>query len=168
MANPNAIDPNQPIVVSVLDRLLDDDPTSRADPTKSRGQYLADLRRALHRDIEGLLNTHQYCRPLPRDLSELNLSLLDYGMPHFLGLATATDAARAQFRVEIESLLRRFEPRFKRVSVTLIDNADSLERTLRFRIDALVHADPDPEPVSFDSLFEPVHRRFALTAPGRE
>jgi type VI secretion system protein ImpF len=159
------IDPNQPIVASVLDRLLDEDPQSSVDPPKSRGQHIADLRRQLQRDIETLLNAHQCSLPLPRELTELPRSLLDYGMPHFLGLVAASEQAREQFRANVELLLRRFEPRFKSVDVTLLENADNLERTLRFRIDALVHADPDPEPIRFDSMLEPVHRRFAVTAP---
>jgi type VI secretion system protein ImpF len=164
MATSNRIDPDQPLVVSVLDRLLDDNGQTAVEPARSRGQYLADMRAALRRDLETLLNTHQSWLAPPRDLTELGTSLLDYGMPHFLGLQVASDAAREQFRAEVEGLLRRFEPRLTRVSVALLENADNLERTLRFRIDALVHAEPDLEPVSFDSMLEPVHRRFAVTA----
>ena len=164
MAASNRIDPTQPLVASVLDRLLDDDPAAAADPPKSRGQYLVELRQRLRRDVEALLNTHQCWRALPRELSELRQSLLAYGMPNFLGLTATSKAAREEFRIEIETLLRDFEPRFKKVSVTLLANPDDIERTLRFRIDALVQADPDLEPVSFDSMLEPVHRRFAVTA----
>lgn len=164
MATSNRIDPDQPLVVSVFDRLLDDNVVTGIEPSKSRGQYLTDLRSALRRDLEALLNTHQSWVAPPDDLAELETSLIDYGLPHFLGLQVASDAAREQFRAEVEALLRRFEPRFTRVTVTLVDNADTLERTLRFRIDALVHAEPDLEPVSFDSMLEPVHRRFAVTA----
>jgi type VI secretion system protein ImpF len=164
MATSRRIDPTQPLVTSVLDRLLDDDPQAAVDPPKSRGQYLLELRQRLRRDVEALLNTHQCWRALPRELTELGKSLLSYGMPNFLGIATVGDAARTQFRLDIEALLREFEPRFKKVSVTMLENPDNLERTLRFRIDALVQADPDLEPVSFDSMLEPVHRRFAVTA----
>lgn len=164
MADPAArrIDPDQPLLSSVLDRLLDEDPQSPTAPAKSRGQHLAELRQALRRDLEHLLNTHQCCLALAPELRELPLSLLDYGMPHFLGLTAAEASAREQFRIQVETLLRRFEPRFKRVAVTLLANADQLERTLRFRIDALVHADPEPESISFDSMLEPAHRRFAV------
>ena len=168
MATSSRIDPDQPLVVSVLDRLLDESTASAVEQPKPRGQYLADLRAALRRDLEELLNTHQSWVTPPPDLNELNTSLIDYGMPHFLGMQVASDAAREKFRGEVELLLRRFEPRFARVNVVLVDNAESLERTLRFRIDALVHAEPDLEPVTFDSMLEPVHRRFAVTAPARE
>jgi type VI secretion system protein ImpF len=35
------------------------------------------------------------------------------------------------------------------------ENSDALDRTLRFRIDALLYAEPAPEPVVFDSQLEP-------------
>jgi type VI secretion system protein ImpF len=38
--------------------------------------------------------------------------------------------------------------------VTLLTNAEPLDRTLRFRIDALLYADPAPEPVVFDSVVQ--------------
>ena len=39
--------------------------------------------------------------------------------------------------------------------VNLIDNADRLETTLRLRIEAVVHAEPAPESVTFDTLVDP-------------
>lgn len=166
MATSDRIDRDQPLVVSILDRLLDADTATAVEPLKSRRQYLTDLRSALRRDLEDMLNTHQSCLTLPPDLSELNTSLINYGIPHFLGLQVASDAAREQFRAEIEALLRHFEPRFKRVSVTLNEASENLDRTLRFRIDALIYAEPDLEPISFDSMIEPVRRRFSVaTSP---
>jgi type VI secretion system protein ImpF len=162
-----SIDPNQPLLASVLDRLLDDEPERSVDPPKSRGQYLDELRKAVRRDIEALLNTHRYCLPLPPGLVELDNSLIDYGMANFLGLTAASDEAREEFRGEVEAMIRRYEPRFERVSVTLLQNAQKFERTLRFRVDALMYADPAPEPVSFDSALSPADNRFAVTAADR-
>ncbi len=38
-----------------------------------------------------------------------------------------------------------------------------LDRTLRFRIDALMYADPAPEPIVFDSVLDPASRQVAVT-----
>ncbi|HEX4112758.1 MAG TPA: type VI secretion system baseplate subunit TssE [Stellaceae bacterium] len=168
MATAKRIEATQPLVASILDRLLDEDELGAGDPERQRSHYVADLRLGLRRDVEALLNTHQCWLNLPGELTELRTSLLDYGMPHFVGLAVVADAAKEQFRTEVETLLRRFEPRFKRVVVTMVANADSQERTLRFRIDALVEADPAPEAMSFDTMLEPVHRSFAVTAADRD
>jgi type VI secretion system protein ImpF len=40
------------------------------------------------------------------------------------------------------------------VRVTLIDPADSLDGTLHLHIDALLHAEPAPEPVAYDTVVE--------------
>jgi type VI secretion system protein ImpF len=49
------------------------------------------------------------------------------------------------------------------VSVDLASSADTTDRTLRFRIDAVLRADPVPEPVVFDSTMEPSTGMFAVT-----
>ena len=44
----------------------------------------------------------------------------------------------------------------------LLKNPDPLDRALRFRIDALLHADPAPEPVVFDSELKPLTASFEV------
>ena len=68
-------------------------------------------------------------------------------------LAAAHD--RERFCRTLERVIRYFELRFKRVTVEMLENTDPTDRTLRFRIDALLHAEPAPEPVVFDSAMEP-------------
>ena len=71
---------------------------------------------------------------------------------------------REHFRAVIEATIRRFEPRFRSVTVRLLDNTEGLDRTLRLRIDALMHAEPAPEPMTFNSVLEPVSRSFSVTS----
>jgi len=163
MASATDVRPDQPLLPSVLDRLLDVAAGAAAAPSAGDTSYLADLQSALRRDLEALLNTHQYCRSLPRELTELSVSLLEYGMPHFLGLSAASSGEREKFRASVEAQLRRFEPRLQGMRIALLDNSDSLDRTLRFRIDALMRVEPEPEPVSFDSILESAVRRFSVT-----
>jgi type VI secretion system protein ImpF len=65
---------------------------------------------------------------------------------------------RNQFTRKLEQTLRQFEPRFKSVKISFLDNSDNNDRTLRFRIDAVIYADPLPEVVVFDSVLESVTR----------
>jgi len=153
---------DQPLLPSVLDRLLDDRPDQRQDPPKGRGQHLTELRDAVRRDLEALLNSHRRCISPPAGLDELDLSLVEYGIPDFLSANAAAESAREEFRLSLEEAIRRFEPRFKTVRVTLADDNSQLERTLRFRIDALMYADPAPEPISFDSLLDPANQSFSV------
>ena len=39
-----------------------------------------------------------------------------------------------------------------------LNNIENDDRTVRFRIDAILHADPAPEVIIFDSVLEPVSR----------
>ena len=57
-------------------------------------------------------------------------------------------------RREVEETIRRFEPRFISLKVQLLDSTDPLTGTLRLRIDALLDADPAPEPVGFDTVLD--------------
>jgi len=141
------------VLPSVLDRLLD----AGATPVgaRSRGQQLNELRDAVRRDLEALLNAHRYPHAPPPDMPELQRSLLQYGVPDFLTINAGAADAREEFRLALEETIRRFEPRFKSVSVTLVGDHNPHDRTIRLRIDALMYAEPVPDAVSFDSVIDP-------------
>lgn len=163
MTPPNH-DPGAPVQATVLDRMIDDDPDVRVEPPRNLRQSLRDLKASIRRDLENLLNTRLRCKPWPKGLDQLDRSLLSYGVPDLTGASLASANARRDFLRTIEAAIRRCEPRFKSVKLTFPDDGSSLERTLHFRIEALVAADPVPESVVFDSELEPLSRSFALTA----
>lgn len=144
---------DQPLLPSVLDRLLDDDPGVTREPPKSRHQVLREMKQSLRRDLENLLNTRRRAASWPAHLGELEVSLANYGVPDITAADLGGATGREQFRQIVESVLSRFEPRFKSVRVEML-NPNPADRTLRFRIDALVHAHPAPEEVVFDSALE--------------
>ncbi len=160
------VDLDLPLQPSVLDRLIDEDPDRQSDQPKSRGQSLAELRAAVRRDLEAILNTRHRCRSWPAALTELERSLLNYGIPDFTSAFMGTEASREWFREAVEDAIRRCEPRFQRVDVRLMDNADRLDRTIRFRVEALIHADPAPEPIVFDSTIEPSTHNISVVSRG--
>jgi type VI secretion system protein ImpF len=156
------INSNQPLLPSVLDRLLDDRPDQKHDQERSRGQNLAALRDAMRRDLEALMNTRRRCISPPAGLKELETSLVEYGIPDVLSASAGSEEVREGLRRSIENVIRRFEPRFKTVTVKLLGDAPQQDRTLRFRIDALMYAEPAPEFVSFDSLLDPATSNFSV------
>jgi type VI secretion system protein ImpF len=158
---------DQPLVPSILDRLLDDEPDNRHELPKSRNQILREMKLSVRRDLENLLNTRWRCLDWPPDLDELDVSLVTYGLPDFTGTGMATAQQREQLRRVVEQAVRKFEPRFKSAKVVLLENPDELDRTLRFRIDALLYAEPAPEPVVFDSQLEPVTSTFEVGSDTR-
>mgnify|MGYP001176760216 CR=1 FL=1 len=156
------IQSDQPLIPSVLDRLLDDDPGVSREPPRSRNQILRDLKQAVRRDLENLLNTRRRCATWPENLTELQRSLVNYGIPDLTGASLGSASGRQQFCEIIEQVIRQNEPRFKTVKVKPLENTERLDRTLRFRVDALLRADPAPEPVVFDSSLEPGTGNFAV------
>jgi type VI secretion system protein ImpF len=153
---------DQPLVPSVLDRLLDYEPEVKRELPKSRHQVLRDLKQSVRRDLENLLNSRQRCLAYPPALKELKQSLVNYGIPEFLGTNLTASQDRESFCRTLQTVVQQYEPRFKSVKVILLTNAEPLDRTLRFRIDALLYADPAPEPIIFDSMLEPASGSVAV------
>jgi type VI secretion system protein ImpF len=154
----------QDLVPSVLDRLVDTQPGVSTEAQVNRSTRLAQLKEAVKRDLEWLLNTKRTAVEIPADLRHLHSSLLTFGIPDFThaGLNRPDDRRALQQAVEI--VVRRFEPRLRDVEVTLIDGREN-ERGLRFRIDAKLDVEPAPEAVSFDSVLDLTTKSFAIT-PG--
>jgi type VI secretion system protein ImpF len=152
----------QPLVPSVLDRLLDDDPGVRREPAKNRHQVLRELKQSVRRDLENLLNTRVRCQAGPPHLKELTQSLINYGLPDFSGAGLGVAQDRDAICEILQTVIRQGEPRFKSVDVQILGNPEPLDRTLRFRIDALLIADPAPEPIVFDSILKPATGDFEV------
>ena len=142
---------DQLLLPSVLDRLIDNDPQVRQETPGNRSQLLRELKHAVRRDLENLLNTRIRCVPWPPELTELKQSLVSYGIPDLTGTPLASSKEREEFRRTILSVILLYEPRLKKLSVRLHDQAEAIDRTIRFHIEAMLQAEPAPEPVAFDS-----------------
>lgn len=151
---------------SILDRLIDNDPSNRVEVDPDQHQKLKELRQSVRRDLENLLNTRMRIAEPDDKYVNLKHSLLNYGLPDLATVNISNVDKRREFVQQLERLLLDFEPRFKTVSVNYQENSDSVERTLRFRIDATLYADPSPEVVIFDSVLEPVSRTVNVEEAG--
>ncbi|WP_270938770.1 type VI secretion system baseplate subunit TssE [Falsiroseomonas oryzae] len=138
----------------LLDRLLDDAPDKARDPVLSNAEVLNRLRESVRRDLQSLLNARRRWRSWPASLRELATSPVGFGLPDFSSGAFGDPARRELLRREVEETIRRFEPRFLSLKVQLVDGEDALSGTLRLRIEALLDADPAPEPVGFDTFVD--------------
>ena len=123
------IEPNREVLISVLDRLFDDDPDVRQDPAHASRSILRDLRASVSRDLETLLDTRRRALLFPEELKETRGSVLAFGVPDMTGPNMDSRAARMQFLRRIEEVVQRFEPRFKRVKVIHTETQDPLDRT---------------------------------------
>jgi len=151
---------------SLLTRLLDDDPTAAADAPKSWSDDLHDFRESVRSDIEDLLNSRQSCLVWPKWLSELQVSLVNYGIPDFTGYDISSPDRREEFRRTVEEVVRNFEPRLIGIAVSLV-TIDDFTRSVRFRISALIQADHAPEAIVFDSVVDTATRMFSVIGDNR-
>lgn len=151
------------ITPSVLDRLLDNEPGMSSEAPKSRSQSLADLKQAVRRDLEWLLNTRHSPTPIAESLEEVNESLAVYGLPDLTSISAKNAYEQNRLAKALETAIRIFEPRFINAKVSLepIDNTD---RHLRFRIEAHLDIEPIPEPVSFDTVLQVGSGEFSIKA----
>ena len=161
------ISETQKLMPSIIDRLIDLKPDESKELPLSRGQVMRELKESVRRDLENLLNTRWRCTDWPPELEELNISLANYGIPDFTGSRLSSERDKEEFRRTIERIVRHFEPRFKTVTVKLLENVESMDRTLRFRVDALLYAEPAPEPVVFDTAVEPATGSFLVKGAAR-
>lgn len=133
---------------SLLDRLTDDAPQERVESRDKRVMSMRQLRNAVLRDLEWLLNAG--CRPMDDEIHDYPLvanSVVNYGMPDLTGLAAA---GLTQTRIEslVEKAIINFEPRIMRgtlhVSAVAGDGAES-ESHVGFQISGELCPLPMPE-----------------------
>jgi type VI secretion system protein ImpF len=138
----------------LLDRLLDDAPEHLVDAPMTADEAIRILRRSVRRDLEALLNARRRWRSWPTHCKELTVSPVGYGIPDFTSGTVYDTRSREWLRAEIEAAIRAFEPRFSGVQVTVQENKDKLAPTLRLQIEAMLHVEPAPEPIAFDTTVE--------------
>ena len=150
-------------LISAFDRLMDDSPENQTEQPMSPTMIASIQRKSIRRDLEDLLNSKLQFMELSEGLDEVRTSVYHYGIPDLTSINFIKLDSLDQFCQDIEAVIRKFEPRFK--SVKVIPHSDSenrVNRTIRFRIDALMISDPAPEAIVFDSVLETTSRNVAL------
>lgn len=155
------------LLPSVLDRLIDLEPTVKSELPDSRTQVLQAMKASVGRDLQNLLNTRCRATSWPDGLEELSESLVAYGVPDCVGITTGSREQQENLRQMIRAAVERFEPRLMNVVVTLAEGKDPADRTLRFRINALLKVDPAPEMVAYDSCLDTSNGDFSVTGVRR-
>ena len=151
------------IVPSMLDRLLDEEPQVSREAPKDDSRVLREIKDAVRRDLENLLNTRARCLSWPPSLEELPASLVNYGLPDFTNTyARAVEDPDSMCKA-IQFAIEQFEPRLRDARVDLLPSNVATERVLRFRIDATLYVDPVEDKVFYSSSLEPVSGNFEVS-----
>jgi type VI secretion system protein ImpF len=142
------------VTLSVLDRLIDREPGSQVEAPLTRSQSVRQMKAAVRRDLEWLLNTRRIFPEPHESFKELNRSLYTYGLQDLSSYAIANAGDQARILRHLVATVRLFEPRLASVRIVPLDSSESGIQELRVRIEGLLLMDPAPEPVSFDTFIE--------------
>jgi len=159
-------DPNGPIVLSLLDRLLDEEPKSKVEASLNFSKSLAKVKLGLQRDLENLLNSRQNPVELPESCVETAKSVYMYGFPDISSMSSNFFYDQGRLLALIEQTLAIFEPRLFEIQVTLLPPSGTT-RVLRFVIEAMLRVDPTPEHVVYDAALELTSGEYQVTGATR-
>jgi type VI secretion system protein ImpF len=141
------------IQASILDRLIDREPQLSRESVQYRHLDFSQIKAAVIRDLENLLNTKSQIMPVPAAYNEVNESVFVYGLSDFTSHNPKSPSVRQVLRQTIEKTISKFEPRLKNVTVQIEAPSEEV-RMIRLRITALLVLDPVTEPVTFDTYFD--------------
>ena len=151
--------PDRPLTISFLDRLAEHSgPPGRADCPGGPARHTVRpeaLRWFLRRDLTWLFNTRPVRPASPNDVdgAATGDTLLTYGLSEVARAAPAP-AVIGSWRDAIAAALHRFEPRLKRVSVTVAtDGAPGA--AARFGVRGVIELGATAESVAFEVIVPP-------------
>src|ERR1700730_12101171 len=126
-------DSHAPLRLSVLDRLLDDEPKMKSEGPMTRSVSLARLKTVLSIDLESLLNTRRTPDSIPEGSVEILRSVYYYGLPDITSLPANFLYEQSKLLQSIETAVKTFEARLDGVKVSLVPVAGQ-SRVLRLLI----------------------------------
>ena len=118
---------------------------------------------AVRRDLEELLNTRQ--PDPPPEFPEVARSVVAYGLPDLSSVGGASIPQRDALCRVIEATIARYEPRLRKVRVTIADPPDRAALAVRFHVEAALNVDPAPE-VTFETVLDLTSGRATVTRDG--
>ena len=150
-----------PVTLSLMDRLVDLEPERKLEPVLTRAQSVRELKAALRRDLEWLLNSRRTIEESPASLKEVERSVYNYGLPDVSSLYLRSPKDQAFLLESIKMAINLFEPRLLNVKVKMEPGTDD-RRVIRFAIEGLLRMDPAPEQVFFDTVLEPMSGQYQV------
>lgn len=113
--------PHLPGLVPLFDRLL-----AGEDALLTTDGGILALRESVRRDLEALLNTRRPRLSWPATMTELDGSILAYGIGDIAGRHFESVAERSTFCTEVAAAIARFDTRLKAVAVRLTEKSPGL------------------------------------------
>jgi type VI secretion system protein ImpF len=141
---------------SILDRLTDDEPKTKAENANNRVIDIRRLREIIQRDLSWLLNTGNLDSEIdPEQFPNVRRSVINYGVPDTTG-DYSTRARASDVRDAIRAAIELFEPRILDGSLSVISRSQDVgrESLIAFDIMADMWAEPVPTELYLRSQFD--------------
>ena len=150
----------------LFDRLLGVPVRGASGATVAR-MSLEDLKDAVARDLEALLNTRSSLHEdALQSFPGCEQSVVSYGLNDFADRSLSSPADRAYICTCLEETIARHEPRLRNAKASL-DLRDEMVNRLNFSITALLVASTSQEPVNFDAVLQPSSLHYSISKAGR-
>jgi type VI secretion system protein ImpF len=139
---------------SVLDRLAESGGVRGASRDLRIG--VDDLRAAVRRDLEWLLNTRVLLPERLDDYPESRRSILGYGLPDLTTFSPSSESDSRRVCSLIEDAVRAFEPRLipRTVRVEFVPSTRVDDFLMHFKIHGTLYVEPIREDVAFDTSMD--------------
>jgi type VI secretion system protein ImpF len=140
----------------LLQKLLQQETASKAEVLTFNESL-----RLIKSDIEGLLNSFAVPIKWPAKLSQLNNSILNFGLPNYLSQDYGTADKKEKLCLAIAKCIEKNEPRLFAVKVYMQDD-DLNDLILQIRIDAKVNWHEQKKSITLQSDWDPLNMSFTL------
>jgi type VI secretion system protein ImpF len=148
---------------SVFDRLID---TQNEPAGASSGWALEQLKDAVARDLEDLLNTRTALdKAALAAYPDVRRSLINYGLIDFSAMCLTSEDDRKQICAAVKQAIALHEPRLYGVSAGLRVNTGS-ESRVDFVISGMLKTVSTAEPVFFDAVLQASTHRYSVCKSG--
>jgi type VI secretion system protein ImpF len=98
------------------------------------------IQKTIHNNLQILLETRSLGITNEEKLSQAERSVLTFGLPDFANMSFSNPQAQLELCQTIKSRIKIFEPRLTNVQVSILNNDQVIERSLKIRIDAMVRS----------------------------
>src|SRR5580698_8006504 len=102
MANPKFV---KNVQQGLLDRLIDLEPDNRFEAPMTRAESVRQLRMAVKRDLEWLLNSTRMPIEVPESCEEVDKSVLFYGLPDISSVSVQDSSQQQRLQRSLETAI---------------------------------------------------------------
>jgi len=148
------------IAAPLMMRLIDQQPDRMQDSDYHGFISLEELYQDIRENLLHLLNTRAPSMIWSQHLTELNESLLNYGLSDFVQFSLHTESFRQAMCSEVKNLIQAFEKRLTQVNVLCIEDGQVAFDAIRLVIEGVIYLQQKRTSVGLEYAIDTVQKKF--------